>query len=174
MEGKKHFMPKVTSTLRAKSTSPQMTRKFGEVLGKKLWPKAVVALIGDLGSGKTVLAQGILEGLGVKDRYMVSPSYVLIKEYKGRLPAYHLDLFRLKKGEELNQLGIKEYLFGNGVTIIEWAEKAREILVQDAMGYLEIHLGFISARTRDITFFPKGRRYQKLLNIVNFNMVKDL
>jgi len=136
-----------------KSTSPEMTRKLGEKLGRELLPGAVVALIGDLGSGKTVLAQGILKGLGVKDRYMTSPSYVLIKEYKGKFPAYHLDLFRLKSRNELNSLGIKEYLFGDGVTIIEWAEKARRILPSDAMGYLEIHLKVTSTRNRDIFLF---------------------
>jgi len=153
MAEKNRLRPKATNTLKVKSTSPQMTRKLGEKLGRELLPGAVVALIGDLGSGKTVLAQGILKGLGVKDRYMTSPSYVLIKEYKGKFPAYHLDLFRLKGRKELNSIGIKEYLFGDGVTIIEWAEKARRILPSDAMGYLEIHLKVTSTRNRDIFLF---------------------
>ena len=153
MAEKNRLRSKATNTLEVKSTSPQMTRKLGEKLGRELLPGAVVALIGDLGSGKTVLAQGILKGLGVKDRYMTSPSYVLIKEYKGKFPAYHLDLFRLKSVKELNSLGIKEYLFGDGVTIIEWAEKARKILPSDAMGYLEIHLKVTSTRNRDISLF---------------------
>ena len=153
MAEKNRLRQKATNTLKVKSTSPQMTGKLGEKLGRELLPGAVVALIGDLGSGKTVLAQGILKGLGVKDRYMTSPSYVLIKEYKGKFPAYHLDLFRLNGRKELNSLGIKEYLFGDGVTIIEWAEKAREILPSDSMGYLEIHLKVTSARNRDIFLF---------------------
>lgn len=127
-----------------------MTRRLGEKLGKKLWPGAVVALIGDLGSGKTVLAQGILKGLGVGDKYMISPSFVLIKEYKGRLPAYHLDLFRLKRKKELSSLGIKEYLFSDGITIIEWAEKIKEILPKDS---LEIHLVFTSKKNERLISF---------------------
>ena len=160
MAKKDYLMRKVTSILKVKSTSPEMTGKLGEKLGKKLWSGAVVALVGDLGSGKTVLAQGILRGIGVKDRYMNSPSYVLIKEYKGKFPAYHLDLFRLKNKKELNSLGIEEYLFSDGVTIIEWAERAKNILPRD---YLEIHLKFTSAKKRDISFLPKGKGYQCVL-----------
>ncbi len=127
-----------------------MTRRLGERLGKKLWPGAVVALIGDLGSGKTVFAQGILKGLGVKDKYMISPSFVLIKEYKGRLPAYHLDLFRLKRKKELDALGLREYLFSDGITIIEWAEKIEEILPGNS---IEIHFVFTSKKNERGIFF---------------------
>jgi tRNA threonylcarbamoyladenosine biosynthesis protein TsaE len=154
-------MPKATSILKVKSSSPGMTGKLGERLGKKLFPGAVLALTGELGSGKTVLAQGILKGLGVKDKYKVSPSFVLVKEYKGRLPAYHLDLFRLRTKEEIISLGIKEYLFGDGVTIIEWAEKAKGILPEEC---LEIRFGFGPSQNRIISFFPNGKRYRDLLS----------
>ena len=155
MAKKECLRSKGTNTLKY-STSPEMTRRLGEKLGKKLSPGAVLALIGELGSGKTVFAQGILKGLGVKDRYMTSPSFVLIKEYKARLHVYHIDLFRLKSKEELNQLGIKEYLFGDGVTIVEWAEKVMDILPPE---YLEVHFEVISARKRNIRIFFNNWQY---------------
>ena len=156
--------PGVTNTLKLRSNSPLATRRLGYKLGKRLWPGAIIALIGKLGSGKTVLSQGILKGLGVKDKYMLSPSFVLIKEYEGRLPAYHLDLFRLKNVKELNALGIEEYIFGRGVIIIEWAEKIKSILPEE---YLEINLSSTSEREgREILFSPQGGKYKKLLKYI--------
>jgi tRNA threonylcarbamoyladenosine biosynthesis protein TsaE len=161
MAGKRDLKPGATNTLRLNSNSPAVTRRLGYILGKRLWPGAIIALIGKLGSGKTVLSQGILKGLGVRDKYMISPSFVLIKEYKGRLPAYHLDLFRLKNVKELNNLGLEEYLFGRGVAIIEWAEKIKSILPEE---YLEIILNSTGKKEgREMLFSPHGIKYEKLI-----------
>lgn len=101
----------------------------GEKLAKKLKPGDVVALSGKLGSGKTTFTKGIGKGLGVKNpRRINSPTFVLIKEYDGKMPLYHLDLYRLDALKEIENLAIEEYIYGKGVTVIEWAEKMKCIL----------------------------------------------
>ncbi|MDD5428909.1 MAG: tRNA (adenosine(37)-N6)-threonylcarbamoyltransferase complex ATPase subunit type 1 TsaE [Candidatus Omnitrophica bacterium] len=111
------------------SNSVEETIAIGVGLAKSLKKGACIALIGDLGSGKTVLTKGIAEGLGVKDpRYVNSPTFVIIKEYKGRLPLYHFDLYRLNKATLLDAESYEEYFYGDGVTVIEWADKIRPLL----------------------------------------------
>lgn len=89
----------------------------------------VITLQGDLGAGKTLLTKGIAKGLGVSDWYYLnSPTFTLINEYRGRLPLYHLDLYRLGAADELFELGFNDYLSGSGVIVIEWPEKAEELL----------------------------------------------
>ncbi len=105
------------------------TMLIGEKLARKLKPGDMIALSGDLGSGKTTFTKGIGKGLGVKDsKHINSPTFVLIKEYNGRVPLYHLDLYRLDDLEGIENLAIEEYIYGNGVTVIEWAEKIKFIL----------------------------------------------
>jgi tRNA threonylcarbamoyladenosine biosynthesis protein TsaE len=88
-----------------------------------------VALVGDLGAGKTVFTKGIAEGLGVRNaRYVNSPTFVIIKEYKGRLPLYHFDLYRLEGHSGFDDMNYEEYFYGDGVTVIEWADKIKELL----------------------------------------------
>ena len=103
--------------------SPEETRNLAAGLVRELGPGSVLALRGPLGSGKTCFAQGCARGLGVEERYVTSPTFVLVREYSGRLPFYHIDLYRLAPGPEIEGLGLDEYLEGNGVTAIEWAEK---------------------------------------------------
>jgi len=107
--------------------SAEETRRFGEKLGHQLGPGDVVALFGDLGSGKTCLIQGVCRGLGVPG-VVNSPSYKIINEYMGRCPVYHLDFYRLHGREDLLALGYEEYFYGEGVCLIEWAEKAADLL----------------------------------------------
>lgn len=111
------------------SNSAKETVEFGRRLAKKLKPGDVVALVGELGSGKTTLVKGIAAGLGVKNGSLVnSPSFVLIKEYKGKIPLYHFDLYRLKEPRQLEGLGYEEYFWGDGVCVVEWAERAMQLL----------------------------------------------
>lgn len=109
------------------TNSAEETRGFGEKLGRELGPGDVVALLGDLGSGKTCLIQGVCRGLGVQG-VVNSPSYTIINEYMGRCPVYHLDFYRLHGREDLLALGYEEYFYGEGVCLIEWAEKAADLL----------------------------------------------
>lgn len=109
--------------------SPKKTMELGRRLAKRLSRGDVVALYGELGSGKTTFTKGVGKGLAVKDsRRINSPTFVLIKEYKGRLPLYHVDLYRLDSLQDIEDIAVEEYIYGDGVAIIEWAEKIKSIL----------------------------------------------
>ncbi|MDR2295197.1 MAG: tRNA (adenosine(37)-N6)-threonylcarbamoyltransferase complex ATPase subunit type 1 TsaE [Clostridiales Family XIII bacterium] len=109
------------------------TRAFGLELAALARPGTVIALIGALGTGKTTLTKAIAEGLGVTER-VTSPTFAIIKEYaSGRLPLYHFDLYRLGCAEELYALGFEEYFRGDGLTVVEWADRAERLLPQDAL-----------------------------------------
>jgi tRNA threonylcarbamoyladenosine biosynthesis protein TsaE len=109
------------------------TRAFGLELAERLKPGDIVALIGDLGTGKTTLTKYIAEGLGVTDR-ITSPTFTIVSEYHtGRLPLYHFDVYRLESSEELFETGAEEYFDAGGVCIIEWADQIAEILPDDTI-----------------------------------------
>lgn len=108
------------------SKSPEDTLQLGRKIGSLLQANEVIALTGELGTGKTTLIQGIAEGLGVKD-YVTSPTFIIINEYEGRLPFYHVNLYRLDNIEQIAELGIEEYFQKGGVCVIEWAEKLGEL-----------------------------------------------
>jgi tRNA threonylcarbamoyladenosine biosynthesis protein TsaE len=106
------------------SHSPEETLKLGEILGSQLVPGDIVLLFGDLGAGKTTFTQGITRGLGMaKNEYIRSPTFTLINEYQARVPIYHIDLYRMDNTQDIESLGLEEVLFGEGVAIVEWAEK---------------------------------------------------
>ncbi len=133
--------------------SPAETKRLGERIGKLLLPGDTVALIGELGSGKTVLTKGIAKGLGIKGNPVRSPSFIFIKEYPGKVPLFHFDLYRLKKPGELNTVGYEEYFSGKGVVVVEWAERAKNLLPEE---YLEVELSFINKNEREISLTAKG------------------
>ena len=109
--------------------SREETIQLAEQLARGLQKGDVLALYGDLGSGKTTFTKGIGRGLGVKDvRHINSPTFVLIKEYEARIPMYHLDLYRLDNLGDIEDIAIGEYIYGDGVAIVEWAEKIGDIL----------------------------------------------
>jgi tRNA threonylcarbamoyladenosine biosynthesis protein TsaE len=142
------------------SRSPQETRRLGALLGAVLGPGDVVALEGDLGAGKTVFAQGMGSGLGVPDA-ITSPTFTLIHEYRGRVPFYHVDLYRLSgeagAGEaEAGVIGLEEYLGGDGVAAVEWSQRAPGLLPRD---HLLVQLSPVgAARQRRIRFAATGQR----------------
>ncbi|MDR1572695.1 MAG: tRNA (adenosine(37)-N6)-threonylcarbamoyltransferase complex ATPase subunit type 1 TsaE [Clostridiales Family XIII bacterium] len=115
------------------------TRAFGLELAGEAAPGTVIALCGDFGVGKTTLTKAIAEGLGVTET-VTSPTFVTIKEYtSGRLPLYHFDVYRIGDAEEMYALGFEEYFYGNGVTVVEWANRVKELLPPDA---IEIELSY--------------------------------
>lgn len=130
------------------SDSPGKTKKIGERLGRSLKKGDIVALIGELGSGKTCFTQGLMKGLGVKINKVTSPSFVLINEYSGRLPVYHFDIYRLNNIKEVTMLGYEEYFYGDGVTIIEWADKIEELLPK---GCTRVYLRIVGKDEREIS-----------------------
>ena len=129
------------------SKTPAETQTIGEQIGRQLRQGDLVALIGDLGTGKTCLTQGIARGIGVYPNQIVnSPSYTLINEYAGKIPIYHVDLYRLQNHDELLDLGLDEYIEGNGICIIEWAEKLGSLKIS----HTKIQITWLSEMTREI------------------------
>jgi len=106
--------------------SAEETVELGKRIGAFLVENDILALIGPLGAGKTTLIQGIAQGLEVKD-YVTSPTFIIINEYQGRFPFYHIDLYRLEEVKDIEELGIEEYFNRGGVCVIEWAEKLKEL-----------------------------------------------
>jgi len=142
------------------SESPEETQQVGMQLGKLSQPGDVFLLVGGLGAGKTCLTQGIAWGLGIEG-YAASPSFVLINQYRGRLPLYHIDLYRLDSIEEVTELGLDDYLYGNGVCVVEWAEKAWAVLPNEN---LTVEMSFFSDTSRSITLKPNGKRYIEMIS----------
>ncbi len=143
------------------SKSAEETIEFGKRLGKLLAGGETIALTGQLGSGKTVLVKGLAEGLGVKSsKYVNSPSFVILKEYKGRVPLYHFDIYRLNEASDFATVGYAEYFYGKGVSVIEWADKILELLPKE---FLRIDIKIKGENERGFAITPRGGRYKKLL-----------
>ncbi len=128
------------------SRSDKDTRDFGRRLGKKLGTGAVVCLYGELGTGKTTMVKGIAREFGINERDVTSPSFTIIAEYEGRLPFYHIDLYRIEP-DRIEELGLHEYLYGRGITVIEWAEKAEKEIPDTAV---RIKLSYAGDDSREI------------------------
>jgi len=141
------------------SHSPEQTQKFGERIGELALPGDVFLLVGTLGTGKTCLTQGIAWGLGIRE-YALSPSFVIVRELHGRLPLYHIDLYRLDRIEEIAELGLDDYLYGSGVCVVEWAEKGLNLLPAE---HLLIEISYLSDTERSFRLKPSGERYLKIV-----------
>lgn len=140
--------------------APAETARVGEFLGQLLGPGDVVCLIGDLGAGKTNLAQGLARGLGITDQ-VTSPTFTLINEYHGRLRLFHMDLYRLEGAEDLADLGYEEYIDGDGVTVVEWADRAMEALPLERLD-IKLYAVADEAEQRRLVFEPAGERFLRL------------
>jgi len=141
------------------SHSPEQTQKIGVRIGELALPGDVFLLSGSLGAGKTCLTQGIAWGLNIKE-YALSPTFVIVREMHGRLPLYHIDLYRLDNIDEIEDLGLDDYLYGKGACVVEWAEKALGLLPSE---HLLIQIDFLSDTARSLQLKPRGKRYQELL-----------
>ncbi len=140
------------------SRSPDETHRLGMRLARQLQPQDVAALIGEIGSGKTIFVQGIAQGLGVPPRAVASPSFVLIREYRGRIPLYHADLYRLERSIQAATVGLEEYYEQGGITVVEWANRVPGILPVE---YLEIQFTVVDPNTRRLLLIPHGAGYEK-------------
>ncbi len=149
---------------------PEETIRLGKTLGELLQPGDVVALIGDLGAGKTTLAKGIATGAGVEEEGEVtSPSFVLVNEYQGRFPVYHADLYRLQEAVEVEDLGWEEFIFGKGISLLEWAEKIPGILPEER---IEVRISWIGPDARKFLITGKGAQ-GKIILLLKRNWEKE-
>jgi tRNA threonylcarbamoyladenosine biosynthesis protein TsaE len=142
----------VTRIIEVASRDSTETEQIGRYLGGLMAPGDVLALYGELGTGKTVLVKGLAASLGVTVK-VGSPSFTIICEYEGKIPLYHIDLFRVSTVDEVLKIGYEEYLYGAGVCAIEWAEKMERLLPERR---LDIHLYHTGESTRRIELVPKG------------------
>ncbi len=150
----KHMKPLVTI-----SHSLEETHNIGIKLGELAQPGDIFLLSGNLGAGKTSLTQGIAWGVGSSE-YALSPTFVLMRELKGRSPIYHIDLYRLDNIAEISDLGLDDYLYGQGICVIEWAEKGLSVLPAE---HLLIKIEYLNDTERSFEFVPQGKRYERLL-----------
>ena len=152
----------MTGVLEVVTHTPEETQRLGGWIGRHAQAGDIILLAGDLGAGKTTLTQGIAWGLGVTE-HARSPTFVLVAEYAGRLPVYHADLYRIDSIAEALDLGLDEYLFGSGVSVVEWADKALTDFTED---HLWVRLEAVDEDTRRLRLEARGARYVDLLAAV--------
>ncbi|MBU1657071.1 MAG: tRNA (adenosine(37)-N6)-threonylcarbamoyltransferase complex ATPase subunit type 1 TsaE [Candidatus Omnitrophica bacterium] len=139
---------------RVTTYSPDETIALGEKVAKDLKKGDVIALEGGLGAGKTVFVKGLAKGLGVQDHFYVnSPTFVIIKEYQGRLDLYHFDVYRLDEEHFSDTLDYRRYFYGAGVTVIEWADKIKGLLPDE---HLEVRITHTGETERQFEFRSHG------------------
>ena len=137
------------------------TRRWGTRLARLLCGGEIIGLIGELGAGKTCFVRGVAEGLEVsKNAWIRSPSFTLINEYEGRLPIYHIDLYRISSREESEGLNLREYLYGDGVSLVEWFE---HLPAEEADEYLELRMLHAGSNRRKLNFTAHGERYERII-----------
>lgn len=136
----------------------EQTKEIGYKLGQLLTPKSVVCLIGDLGAGKTTMTQSLAKALEVDD-YITSPTFNIVNEYEGRMPLYHFDVYRIGSSDEMYDIGFDEYIDGEGVCIIEWANLIEDILPNE---YLYIEMNY-KETGREMILAPKGEKYEEIV-----------
>jgi tRNA threonylcarbamoyladenosine biosynthesis protein TsaE len=137
----------------AEGLGPDDVRRVGEAVGRVLEPGRAVALTGDLGAGKTFLIQAICTGLGVGEP-VTSPTFALVNVYRGRVPVYHIDLYRIGDGGELDEIGLEEFFAGEGVSLVEWAERASGRIPSPR---IDVSMVWAGPETRDVAFDFVGR-----------------
>jgi tRNA threonylcarbamoyladenosine biosynthesis protein TsaE len=143
------------------SNSSRATMSLGKNLGKLVQGGEIVGLVGELGTGKTCFVRGFAAGAGVgQEAWVRSPTFTLINEYQGRLPVYHIDLYRLRQQDEIESLNLREYLYADGVSLIEWFEYLPAREVDD---YLEVRIAHAGGAKRQITFTAHGARYEQIV-----------
>lgn len=141
-------------------SSPGETESFGYAIGRLLRGGEVLALIGELGAGKTALVRGIVAGLGIPAASVTSPTYLIVHEYQGRIPVVHIDLYRLQRPEEIETIGLSDYFTDDVVVAIEWADRFPQLLPKDR---LEVRFAHRTRTTRRARVEAQGSRSRSLL-----------
>lgn len=151
--------------MRLVSNSVAETLRIGRKIARALEAGDIICLFGEFGSGKTILTKGIAQGLGIKTGEIISPSFVFIRQYQGRIPLNHFDLYRLKEPGQIVDLGYEEYLFDQAITVIEWADRLKKLLPTE---YLKIILEIKGKTKRIVRIIPCGEHYRELLDKSEF------
>lgn len=142
--------------------SPEETKELGVKIGRLCQPGDVLAFDGDLGAGKTCLIQGLAEGLGVpKDSYVRSPTFTMLNVHQGRISLYHFDFYRLSGIGELEGIGYREFIYGDGVAALEWAANIEEAIPVEC---LRIKIKISGEKEREIEVTATGERYERFLS----------
>lgn len=147
-------------TMSILSTSARQTVRLGEQLAKHLNKGDIVCLQGELGSGKTTFIKGVAQGLKIAPKKVNSPTFVLMNAYQGRLSLYHFDLYRIETADEMGAIGYEEFLYGDGIAIIEWAEKLKALTPKE---FLRIELAHKGEKERLIKLSAVGKRYDQVI-----------
>ena len=142
------------------SKKTEDTVRIGKRLARALRKGDIVCLSGDLGTGKTTFTQGIAKGLGIREKFVNSPTFILMNEYDGRLPLFHFDLYRIDNAKEILSIGYEEFLYDNGVAVVEWAEKLGALIPKN---YLKVKFTHKSDNERFIEFGAVGKRAEEII-----------
>ena len=142
------------------SGSARETKAWGRRLASLLEGGELLGLIGDLGAGKTCFVKGLARGLSLREEDILSPTFTMIQEHRGRVPLYHIDLYRLET-VAIDDLGLREYLFSDGIAAVEWFERLRESAELD---YLAVRISYAGANSRRIEFAASGPRYGSIVS----------
>jgi tRNA threonylcarbamoyladenosine biosynthesis protein TsaE len=146
------------------SSSVNQTLKFGKKIASNLRGGEIILLAGTLGVGKTVLAKGIAQGLGIDKDEVVSPTFVLLRLYQGKHLLQHFDFYRIKTPQEIMTLGYQDYLYSGGVSVIEWPERLKFLLPKE---FLQIKLTLMGQKHRKLKLNACGIKYKKLLEKID-------
>ena len=150
------------------SDSVNKTRAFGALIARHARPGDIALLFGQLGSGKTVLTKGMAQGLGIKKDLIVSPTFVLLNQYiHTKVPLYHFDLYRLDVSQDILGLGYEEYLYGQGVSVVEWADRLGPLMPKES---LKIELAVRDATSRSLKLAAQGKRSKEWLAAIQKDM----
>lgn len=139
-------------------------------MGRRLSSGDVICLTGELGTGKTCFVKGLAVGLGIKGKVVTSPTFIIIREYEGRIPLYHIDLYRIGFVEDIRDIGMEEAIYGQGVTAIEWAERIIDVLPDER---IDVTLEYVDEKTRIIEMKAFGPHHSRALKEAIKNLRKE-
>jgi tRNA threonylcarbamoyladenosine biosynthesis protein TsaE len=149
-----------TGSLNIISSSVEDTFSIGRIIGENLSGGDILALIGELGAGKTTITQGIARGLGVSDRYQItSPTFTLINEYEGNYKLYHFDLYRLQDSRDMQDVCYEEYFYAGGVCVIEWADKIKDLFTDEM---ITVSFSYLDDNQRSIVISGNTSKIKQL------------
>jgi len=142
------------------SESEENTKILGKKISQVLHRGDIVCLFGDLGSGKTTLVKGMAQGLKIRPATVHSPTFVMMNIYEGKMPLFHWDLYRIKNTKEISSLGFEEFLYDDGISVIEWADKLKTLVPEE---HLRVELTHRGINQRSITLKAVGGKYEQVL-----------